>query len=1076
MNKLFIGVLIFFLFSCQSNSDQDYIPINSTFVELSPEHHGIDFQNILVFQEDLNIIEYLYFNNGGGVAVGDVNNDGLEDVIFTANLKSDELYLNKGSLKFENHSTQAGLSKSNSWSSGVVIDDVNGDGWKDIYICKVAPVSPLGTKNELYINQRDGSFKEQAEDYGLAFSGYSTQASFFDYDNDGDLDMYLLNHSIHSTKSYGPISKRQEKDSLSGDLLFENRLNDSEQRFVDVTKKAGIYSSAIGYGLGVITSDINNDGWIDIYVGNDFHDNDYLYLNQGDGTFKESANQLLTHTSQFSMGVDVADINGDGHMDIFTTDMMPYDASIMMKSGGNDSEQIVKIKKDFGYLTQYSRNMLQLNEGNSRFSEQAHITRTFATDWSWSVLIQDFNNNGLSDIFISNGILNRPNDLDYIQYINTPENRKKENESLAQFNQRVIEQMPTLKIPNLLFQQESGLKFTSPSNSFIGKPNYSNGAAYADFDKDGDLDIVTNNVNGPISFLKNETAKANFISFQLPEKNTLVKVKTSTRDLIKEYTTTRGYQSSSSHYLHFGLDDQSSNVDVEIIWKDGARQTLNNVSVNQYLKVEKKLETEGLKDQKTTENKDFVLSVIPIVHKENDYDDLDQEPLMPYKLSQKGPAALIEDFDNDGIKDFYLGGAAGNQSQYFKATGNNSWKKEEKDVFSLDSRLEDVDAVVLDFNQDGFKDIYVVSGGNQYNQQSQELQDRIYINDQKGGFYRLEISLPMTNGSCIAIADFDNDGYEDFFVGAQNVPGGFGVSPVSFIIKNIKGQRLEIAAKLRAGMVNDAKWKDLDNDGKPELILVGDWMPIKVFSYKEEGFIDVSEELGLPNIRGLFESVEIGDFNTDGKPDFALGNIGLNTSFQLDGDERINLLISDYDENTFPDPIIFKGYFNETVPFSDKMTLKSQMPVINKLFPTYNKFSDFRSIDQLNVSKKEVDEKYINTLASILILSGEDGYKMIDLPREAQISNISDLKWIKNEEGGDLWYVGNSKNNSHALGQNIASSGGVFSDFDFEKNNFISHTRLGLPIGTVARKVIHYDKDRSMIIVNDGRQYIVERK
>ena len=1071
MIRLLFSILFFLMWISCSVQAPSAIG-SSNYVEVPLSHHGIDFSNDLTSSADLNIIEYLYFNNGGGVAVGDIDNDGLEDILLTANQKPDRLFRNLGGLKFEDISKSAGISDDSTWSTGVSIDDVNSDGLLDIYICKSAPVSSAGTRNLLYINQGNGVFREMAVQYGLAFSGYSTQASFFDYDRDGDLDMYLLNHSVHSVNSYGSIEKRTVPDALSGDRMYENRLNEGVAQFVDVTAESGIYSSALGYGLGLVTSDLDNDGWIDIYVGNDFHDNDFIYLNNGDGTFSESTKELLTHTSQFTMGVDIADIDGDGWNDIFTTDMMPYDPGIFLKSGGNDAEQVVRVKKDFGYLNQYSRNTMQIQNATGQFIEQALMTGTYASDWSWSVLLQDFDNSGTTDIFISNGILNRPNDLDYIQYINTPENRQSETETDADFNSRLIEQMPNLKIPNLLFEQKGYLQFQTPLNAQVGQPNYSNGSAYADFDKDGYLEIVTNNINGTISLLKkNESRSGNFISLDFRgNKNSVARVFVGDQIFSGEYTTTRGYQSSSTHLVHIGIGEYETIDSVQIIWPDGSMQTERQLSINQTHTIDK-LSNQKAKVLAVSTPYEFELSVLQIEHKENEHQDLDNEPLMPFKLSSEGPAALYFDFNKDGYDDLFIGGAKNEEISFYLGGKAIPFKKQEIESFVRDKKYEDVDADLIDFNNDGYQDIYVVSGGNEFNELDKNLEDRIYINDRKGGFLRIPISLPHMNGSCVSVVDYNNDGFEDFFVGSRNVPGAYGVAPVSFIIKNVEGQRLEIVGRVRYGMVTDAAWSDFDGDGTQDLCIVHDWDGIKILSVENDtSFIDITDQLGLPDVRGLFNSVEIADFNRDDHPDIVLGNLGLNSSFQMNMDQVISLYLTDIDNNTYLEPFIFNNFFGAPIPFADKMTIKSQVPTIAKAFPTFEAFSQFRSIeDLLTDDQAVVREASVNTLASIILLSSDSGYQTVELPREAQISSINDFLWI--DEGPlseSLLYVGNSKSNSHSLGQTNASSGGLLTGLS---NDRIDQTSLPIPIGIVSKKILQKDESTFIVINNDDIQF-----
>jgi len=1050
-----------------------------SFKELDAEKSGIDFRNDVKFSPELNIVEYLYFNNGGGVAIGDINNDGLEDLYFTSNQGSDKLYLNKGNLSFEDISLKAGISDSPTWSSGVVLDDINGDGWNDIYVCKVAPISQRGTSNELYINQKNGTFIESSKEYDLDFSGYSTQASFFDYDNDGDLDMYLLNHSVHSINSYGHIQKRKISDEFSGDRLFENRRNEGIDKFTDVTNSAGIYSSALGYGLGIVTSDVNDDGWVDIYVGNDFHDNDFLYINNQDGTFTESINELMTHCSQYTMGVDIADIDRDGNMDVYTTDMKPYDASILLKSGGDDTEQIVNIKEDFGYLKQYSRNTMQLQDSNNNFVEGALMTKTYASDWSWSCLIQDFDNNGSADIFITNGIVNRPNDLDYIDYINDKENDNYNDKSLAAVNQRLIDQMPSLKIPNILFSQDEKEKLRF-ERSFVGQAAYSSGAAYADLDLDGDLDIVTNNVNSPASILENISSPSSFISIDLGNhKNSKIKIYQQGEAYVQEHITTRGYQSASTHMLHFGLRDSVNLDSLVVTWADGYTQVLYDVSINQHLKIDREKDIERSVEIKPSLFNN--LTILNIRHTENQYNDLDIEPLMPYRYSREGPSSIFEDFDGDLIEDLIVGGSKNSAMQYFKGLGSGNFRKINVPNFDGDAKYEDVDMASIDFNNDGYNDLYVVSGGNERNEQNELLQDRIYVNNKQGSFYRLPISLPHTNGSCIAIDDYNNDGYDDLFIGSQNVPGAFGVSPVSFLLKNNKGERLELAARFRDGMIGDALWKDLTGDETPELIVAPEWTELKVYQFQNDSSaIDIRENLGIPDLRGVFTTVESEDINNDGRPDILLGNLGHNTSWAVDEEHEVKLYLDDFDGNSYIDPIVFYTYDESLIPFVDKTTLRGQIPTLSKEFATYRDYSNFKNISQLYSSDvdQEASTYELNILSSgILVSQAERGYSFVALPDEAQVSNIEDFHWVDaGPYSGSLIFVGNNDKASHKLGETLGSRGGILSNFDGTNGMFKEFESLNLPIGVVSKRIHRLSETDYIIINNDNIQFLLELK
>jgi hypothetical protein len=1069
---IFICLLIL---GCAKNQDIENTVESAFFNNIDASVSGINFSNDLSPDGNLNIIEYLYYYNGGGVAVGDINNDGLDDIYLSANQKSDKLYLNLGNLKFQDISVTSGISQDNSWSTGVTMVDINNDGLLDIYVCKVGNYKGLKATNELYINVGNNTFIEQAKAYGLDFSGFSTQASFFDYDQDGDMDMYLLNHSIHSPYTYGNSDLRTKTDALSGDILFENTLVNNQIKFVDVTKKAGIYNSALGYGLAIATSDVNNDGLIDIYIGNDFHENDYLYINNGNKTFTESGADYFNHTSRFTMGVDVADITNDAKLDIITVDMMPYKADIFLKSGGEDSDKVNQIKKTYGYQQQYARNHVQLNKGHY-FTDVALLTETHATDWSWAPLIMDIDNDGWNDIYITNGIYKRPNDLDYINYLSNVDFAKYSATSQDDVEAKLINTMPTLTLPNVLFQNQGNLEFKKVRVDVNNTKTYSNGVAYSDLDLDGDLDIIVNNLNDKATLLENNTSKStgnNYLVINLFEDNkslntngAKVYVYSGKKTFYKEQTTVRGFSSSSTRKVHFGLGKLKAIDSVKVIWNNGAETIKKELKINSEVTISKDNTSKAIFKKPIKQE----YTLFDYQHIEDPYLDYEREALMPEKLSTEGPSVIQADFNADGLKDLFIGGARGQSPILYLQDKSGNFTIKNSPIFKNENMYEDVDAVAFDIDADGDLDIYALSGGNDYPEGDPMLEDRVYINDGLGNFTKLNAKLLATNGGSVSTYDFNNDHLDDLFIGSRSIPGSYGLSPYSFILKNTGNNNFEIVEKRRFGMITDSKWVDVENDGLIELVLAGDWMPITVLSYNgKDKFIDKTKKLGLDKTNGMWNVITIADVNHDGLPDIVGGNAGLNFKWKASVEKPIKIYLDDFDNNGQLDQLIFYDFFGTYVPFASKDKLVQQIPSLKKKFLSYSTFSKVETIHDLTQKKEAeiLETKFIYELRSMIYINNKVNFTPVLLPKIAQLSSIEDI--VVN--GNEIIYTGNYYGYVTELGESSSNSGG---HLVLDTNvNLKVEKLLKLPKNLSGRKIIKLKEDTYLILANNGKSYIV---
>jgi len=1007
------------------------------FEQLQPSDTQVDFKNQLDENESFNIIQYLYYYNGGGVSLGDINNDGLPDIYFTANQLPNKLYLNKGNFQFEDITEKAGVGGSGMWKTGVTMADVNGDGLLDIYVCQVGNYKHIRGRNQLFINKGNLTFSDEAAAYGLDFVGFSTQAAFFDYDADGDLDLYLLNHSVHASENYGEASLRKRRDPLSGDRLYRN----DGERFSDVSEAAGIYGSRIGYGLGIAVGDVNDDGCPDIYVSNDFHENDYLYYNNCDGTFREAITQSIGHSSTFSMGSDLADFNNDGRLDLLTLDMKPEDAFVLKSSVGADPYNIHRFKLSFGYHYQYPRNMLQLNlgelqKGNAQFAEIGQLAGIDATDWSWASLFCDLDGDGWKDIFVANGILRRPNDLDYLKFTANQQVQQ----SGTDLN--IAAKMPSGIVPNYAFRNKADLTFESVGTQWgLDLKGCSTGAAYADLDGDGDLDLVTNNLNEPAAIFENrsrELLKNNYLRITLKGKSGNV-FGIGARAVLtagglrqtQELQTTRGFQSSVEPVLTFGLGAATQIDDLEIRWPDGNIQRLKALQANQTLTVVYE-KTQNRPADKTAEKTVFeevtASSGLNFKHEENDFTDFDRESLLPHALSTQGPRMAVGDVNGDGLDDVFICGAKGQAGAIFVQNKQSKFAKSTQAALEKDELKEDTDAAFFDADGDGDLDLYVVSGGGEAAGESETLLDRLYLNNGRGQFDLTVNALPVfyANGSCVVPLDFNGDGALDLFVGSRSVVGGYGMLPASFLLQNDgHGKFRDVTAALAAdlskgGMVTDACMAIIG--GKPWLIVVGEWMPVTAFSITERW-----KKVETPNSGGWWNTVLAQDFDGDGEDELLLGNLGLNSDLRANEKEPVELYVNDFDHNLFTDPILTYYKQNQQYSYASLDELSGQMPVIRKRFTAYNTFakSTFPQIMDGSVLK-QARHVVVHTFASAFAKSmGNGTFSLKPFPLAAQVSPIFAFAVLDADGDGqpDVLATGNFHSLHPSFGRYDASCG-----------------------------------------------------
>ncbi|MFC3417034.1 VCBS repeat-containing protein [Algoriphagus hitonicola] len=1067
-------------FSCKEE------PKKETLFELLPGNQtGITFSNELTSTSELNILEYLYFYNGGGVAAGDINNDGLVDLYFTGNQVSNKLYLNEGNFKFRDITESAGVSGDGGWSTGVTMADVNGDGLLDIYVCQVGNYLGLSGKNKLYLNQGDSTFEEVAAEYGLDFEGFSTHAAFFDYDRDGDLDLYLLNHGIKSPEVFVKAENRNLPEQ-SGDKLFKNFAAEGDIGFEEVTDEAGIYSSILGFGLGLSIEDFNGDGWPDIYVSNDFTENDYLYLNNQDGTFTESLEKLIAHTSRYSMGNDAADLNGDGLPEIITTDMLPEDPEIWMKSVGEDKAEVYKIKKNLNYGDQYVRNHLQLNQGAQGFSEIALYSEVFASDWSWSPLLFDMDNDGLTDLHISNGIVKRPNDLDFIQYSQTVDPTL----TLDQVRQKQIDMLPNVKLPNYTFRNTGQLKFEQMAKNWgLDQPSYSNGSTYADLDNDGDLDLIINNIDQEAFIYQNRSEKLlhHFLRIKLksPSLNPQaigaeVRVFAENQTWRQRLSTSRGFQSGTPTELVFGLGNTTKIDSVLVRWPEGNLEKFDGVASNQELKLKQGSGTPRNEEISKPETDGYSFPIDWKHQEKTELDESAREYLIPKSFANRGPAVATADVNGDGLDDIYLGGAKDQAGSLFLQNKGGSFQEVPNPFFEQLAKAEDVVAEFADLNGDGNLDLYVGSGGNEEKSGNLFLFDRIFFGDGKGNFIFSPTALPPLgeNTASLAIEDVNGDGALDIFVSVSNVPGDYGANPKSYLlINNGSGQFQEATAAFfgpntELGMINSAQWADLNQDGKKELILAGDWQDIRVFTLSETQLHEIQLD-GLENSSGWINAIKTADINGDGLMDMIVGNLGLNSKLKASPEKPIWLYHADFDQNGQADPIIFHYMQDKLVPFATRDDLIKQIPSIKRLHPSYSSYAQIDSPESLFGAEliNQVKPKKAVELRSGVYFQQEDGsFEFEPFPWEIQLSPVQAIHW---DESSRLLSLGGNESGYRVdLGKSTARS---FHQLKWTGSSWESllHS-IPIPLHSEVRAIISpkpKNQSQLLLVTNNGPVY-----
>jgi hypothetical protein len=1095
------GMTLLLLVSCSKQPST--IPIDKMFTLLPADYTRLEFENRLVNETKFNVFKYRNYYNGGGVAIGDVNNDGLPDVYLTSNQQSNKLFINEGNFRFKNVTKQAQAGGTHEWSTGVSMVDINGDRLLDIYVCNSGNIKGDNRANELFINQGIGengipTFKEAAADYGIDNRGFSIHAAFFDYDRDGDLDLYVLNNAFRALSTFNIANNlRHERNRYGGDYLYRN----DNGRFVDVNEKAGIYGSVIGFGLGITVSDINNDRWPDIYVANDFFERDYLYINNRDGTFKENLENMLQHTSLASMGSDIADINNDGFMDIFTTDMLPEDDYRLKTTFNFETYAFNEKKVNWGYFYQVPQNTLQLNNGyvNSKhqisFSDIGLLSGVAQTDWSWGTDIVDLDNDGFKDLFMCNGIYRDVTNQDYIVYLASEDNMRMLISGEQISFPELIEKIPSTPLSNYIYQNEKNLTFTNKTKEWgLDEPSFSNSLAYGDLDGDGDTDLIINNINQPAFVYRNETDSLtdnHFLKVKLigDGLNTYgigarINLHCVNKQLfVLEQMPMRTFQSSQDYTLTFGLGKNTKVDSLIVLWPDGAQSKFENILVDTMITIRQ--EKSYPPPQKIIE--DFtpvfreITNEFPLryTHKENEFIDFQRNPFIPHKLSTEGPKIAKGDVNGDGLEDFYIGGAKGSPGKLFVQNESGVFINTNEKLFEQNSISEDVGVSFFDVDGDGDIDLYVVSGGSEYSRQAPAFMDRLYINNGRGDFSLSKNKLPKfyASGSCVKPGDFDGDGDQDLFVGSRSIPWRYGMTPTSYLLQNDGLGNYSIVTEQYApdlaniGLVTDAEWVDYDNDKDLDLIVVGEWMPVTIMQNNNSRLIDVTDQVGLGETNGWWNCILADDINGDGRVDLVAGNLGKNSKIQVSPTEPATIYISDFDGNGLLEQIVCYYKLGKSYPMPLRPDMVNQMPYLKDKFPTHDDYAgkqitDIFSQEQL---KKAIVRKAYSFATTVFYGTNNGTFRQYPLPAEAQFSPVYAIMAKDFDDDGykDLLLAGNFYGAKPQFGRYDASYGTLLKSIGGERFTPLSIQNSGLTLSGQVRDMVSimWGKKQEVLII-----------